>query len=318
MLAGAAAARPLAATCMRRAGGRGAVSCRAQAPDAAEGGEEEDTSDTEPGWRCERSGRVAGEFMLFVFGTQLAVAEQRSLNEGAYEVAKAVRERQEEINALVSERKSSPGSLRAVEGELMDRQARCAVLRNQLDAAVREERYRDAAGLRDQLNDAESFLAATAAAPGAGKPVFAFTLGQRVQHSRWGWVGTVAGCEAGCSEGEEWSARVGLGNRGREQPFYVCLPDAACIDGATEVRAQIIQHLVSNSTNTRPPTGAVRGGGGAAGSASVAASPRGAAANGRARARLHGVPGARCCRWLRAHARAARALGAAAPRRVAA
>jgi hemimethylated DNA binding protein len=207
-----------------------------------------------PGWQRERSAATAQELVLVCLEQELSVASQRALNNESYEAAKVAREQQERVSAILRERTSRGGrvSRSVVEAELVDSessaghscrlltphtgQARCAVLRSQLDTAVREERYREAAGLRDALAAAEVSLVAVGSAS-VGDPEFAFALGQRVTHARWGWTGAVAGCEPVCSETEEWAAQAGVNElpRGREQPFYVVLPDPVALGGSAEV-----------------------------------------------------------------------------------
>jgi hemimethylated DNA binding protein len=100
-------------------------------------------------------------------------------------------------------------------------------------AAAAEERYADAAKLRDAVAEAELAMlsaAAGVAAAGSGSDgaAPAFALGQRVEHSRFGWQGVVCGVDPRCGESDAWAAEVGVDAlaRGREQPYYVVLPDA--------------------------------------------------------------------------------------------
>ena len=194
--------------------------CRAEGEDAAP------QPELSSSWQVERSPQTTQELLFFFYQGELEVATQRALNNGNLALVQLLRAQQEEL-ALQS--RAPPQAV--AEAELGERQMRVAMLRSQLESAVREERYAEAAGLRDALAAADYSLLSAAAAASSGGGTLVFALGSRVRHTRYGWTGAVCGCESRCSETAEWAERAGVS---REQPFYVVLPDVDTV-GGTEV-----------------------------------------------------------------------------------
>jgi hemimethylated DNA binding protein len=228
------------AACASRSARRGAAA-RAGA-DEEEGGFYEGAQNEPPPLNeaalAESSDAANEDLLVFFYGQELEQRLQRALNNEQYDTAQTLRKKLEVMNASLrqaadAKRAGGGRASRAdAEAELTARQARVAVLKSQMAAAVVEERYRDAAALRDQLATAElaaltaAASAAGAAAPGeGGEPAFA--LGQRVESRRHGWCGVVCGIEPRCGESDAWAAEAGVEAlpRGREQPFYLVLPD---------------------------------------------------------------------------------------------
>ena len=183
-----------------------------------EGSGSEPSEEEADAWRSEQSERANEDLLVFFYTEELQQRRQRALNEDKFEVVKLISSRLEELGDALKRGRGGKLSAADAEAELTSRQARAAVLRSQLGAAVAEERYADAAALRDALADADlGVLRARGAAASASEP-FAFALGQRVTHVRHGWTGVVAGVDRRCQEQEA------LVNR--EQPFYTVLPCA--------------------------------------------------------------------------------------------
>ena len=187
----------------------------------------------------ESSDAASDDLLVFFYCQDLEQRLQRALNTEQYPAAQALRAKLDNISTKLraqadAKRASGGRASRAdAEAELTARQARVAVLKSQMGAAVSEERYSDAAKLRDAVAEAELAVlsaAAGVAATGSGSDgaAPAFALGQRVEHTRFGWHGVVCGVDPRCGESDAWAAQAGVDAlpRGREQPFYVVLPDA--------------------------------------------------------------------------------------------
>jgi hemimethylated DNA binding protein len=187
----------------------------------------------------ESSDSANDDLLVFFYCQDLEQRLQRALNTEQYVAAQKLRGQLDDFAAklrLQTDAKRARGgraSRADAEAELTSRQARVAVLKSQMSAAAAEERYSDAAKLRDAVAVAElALLSASAAVAAAGSgsdgAAPAFALGQRVEHSRFGWQGVVCGVDPRCGESDAWAAEAGVDalSRGREQPFYVVLPDA--------------------------------------------------------------------------------------------
>lgn len=101
-------------------------------------------------------------------------------------------------------------------------------LKAEMDAAIAEERYDDAARLRDELSTLEvDSMAAAVSKAVSGIKEYQFRIGQKVVHKKLGYLGVVVGRDAVCCEGEAWVEASGAGDLagGRGQPFYSVLPD---------------------------------------------------------------------------------------------
>ncbi|KAI8477009.1 MAG: hypothetical protein J3K34DRAFT_498324 [Monoraphidium minutum] len=213
------------------------------------------------GREAERSAMVNEEVVYFIFQLELDAQLQRALNYTAYEAAQQVRAKRETVDLALrqmQERKSA--SAAAGGGEqagaaiaAIDLTSEGLQLRGEMQRAVEEERYADAAKFRDLLAELEkrSKQAAAAAsewkAGGAGGAVL--RLGQRVLHKRSGFRGVVVGWDPACCEDEEWVGRSGAAKLegGLQQPFYHVLVDVRDweFDAAQPPVAYVAQELLA-------------------------------------------------------------------------
>lgn len=181
----------------------------------------------------ERSDLVNNETVLFIFQLELDMQLQRQLNYEAYEAAQAVRLKREQIDKAlrqVQEQKASSAGTEAGAASLSvsDFNSEGLRVRTEMQRAVEEERYADAAKYRDMLAELERAskrAQALADEFGAGAPVL--RLGQRVLHATHGYRGVVVGWDRQCCETEEWLERSGAQDlrRGTRQTFYHLLVD---------------------------------------------------------------------------------------------
>mmetsp|Transcript_25874 Transcript_25874/g.66704 ORF Transcript_25874/g.66704 Transcript_25874/m.66704 type:complete len:499 (+) Transcript_25874:102-1598(+) len=183
----------------------------------------------------ERSEMVNEEMVYFIFQMDLDVQLQRALNYEAYEFAQGVRAKRQRVDEALSvmmQRKvqnvnSEAASAAMDSGELA---AEGLGLRTQMQRAVEEERYSDAARIRDMLADLERRAKRAEALAAEFKPSGVsreFRLGQRVKHRKFGYRGLVVGWDAQCCESDEWAEAAGVASlpRGSRQPFYQLLVD---------------------------------------------------------------------------------------------
>ena len=165
---------------------------------------------------------------------------QRALNLEEYDAATEIRKRRDDVDeALARLMENQPGgSQRASQKQAsLDAAAEGVILRGQLNQAVEEERYADAAELRDKIAALES----ASSGPSEADELLltsranAFGLGQTVLHAEHGYYGVVAGVDAACRESAEFLDASGAARtpRGTTQPFYVVLPDERTWAGAS-------------------------------------------------------------------------------------
>jgi len=93
-------------------------------------------------------------------------------------------------------------------------------MRRDMERAVVEERYSDAARLRDQVKELEAGFRAYSD--------YAVSLGDLVEHRVYGYGGVVVGMEPACKETKQWADASGVSDspRGVHQPFYIVLVDS--------------------------------------------------------------------------------------------
>lgn len=197
---------------------------------------------------------------MFAWHGDLEMRVQKALNNEQYDIAQVLRSNLEGVVTALRkasdarrERGGAATTTAEAEADLTNQQARALVLRNQLASAVSDERYADAAKLRDQLAEAEAAAAASAAALQAARgSVLRFALGQRVVHSVHRWTGVVAGADR-CFADTEAFARatcVDALPRGRQQPFYVVLPDAN--DVSYDARGACVMYVAEDKLRLPP------------------------------------------------------------------
>ncbi|KAF5827961.1 Hemimethylated DNA-binding protein YccV like-domain-containing protein [Dunaliella salina] len=183
----------------------------------------------------ERSEMVNEEMVYFIFQMDLDVQLQRALNYEAYEFAQGVRAKRQRVDEALSvmmQRKVQNVSSEAASAAMDSSElaAEGLGLRAKMQQAVEEERYSDAARIRDMLADLERRAKRAEALAAEFKPSRvprAFRLGQRVKHRKFGYRGLVVGWDAQCCESDEWAEAVGVASlpRGSKQPFYQLLVD---------------------------------------------------------------------------------------------
>lgn len=180
---------------------------------------------------CERSALVNREVVLFLFQREMDSQLQRALTYEDFEEAKDIRKRREQVDRALAELREhkgyADGSRRATASMQMDLAPMAINLRVQLTNAVTEERYADAAALRDQLAALEHRATEAELPCAIGEPRFA--LGQMVVHSAKGYRGVVAGWDLACCESTKWRAGAGVDalSAGSDQVFYHVLVDVA-------------------------------------------------------------------------------------------
>lgn len=184
----------------------------------------------------ERSEWVNTQLVLLVFQMECDAGTQRALNMEDYQTAQDFRDKR----SLVDEAAERMRKQQAVETTgSMDSVADVATeglrLRTEMQRAVEEERYADAAKYRDLLAEIEKqsqqAQAAAAQLAAAAQPVL--KLGQRVLHKDLGYRGVVAGWDTSCCEEDEWKAtvrKVLRTEKGFGQPYYHVLVDVRDFD----------------------------------------------------------------------------------------
>eukprot|EP00798_Chlamydomonas_sp_ICE-L_P022438 gene22439-29550_t len=215
---------PLIATSPAR--GR-SVSSNAASDDTTSSGE---TTSLEPA----RSSLVQAETVYFIFQLDLDSQLQQYLNKEAYDMAQEVRLTRERVDAAVEkmkERKLQNSGSPVVSSDLspMDFASEGLRLRSEMQRAVEQERYADAAQYRDQINALEqrSKTAAALAAEFTSSEEPKLRLGHRVTHAKDGYRGVVIGWDSCCCEVEEWMTNneVEKLSSGKDQYFYHVLVD---------------------------------------------------------------------------------------------
>eukprot|EP00897_Mesotaenium_endlicherianum_P001855 jgi/Mesen1/1698/ME000138S00557 len=198
-------------------------------PSASRGDQEADV-DTEEMKRkvsVERSGSVNEELLLFFFQLDLTTRLQKALNQDQYEAAQQMRERISEVEQeIVRQREAKMGA--SAKDEAQDKSIIMLRIKAEMQKAVEEEHYAEAAALRDSLSKLESdTLAASAAALAFNNVTYQYRLGQKVRHKVFGYRGVICGMDPMCCESESWMQAAGIDKlaRGGNQPFYQVLVD---------------------------------------------------------------------------------------------
>jgi len=183
----------------------------------------------------EHSGAVNEELLLLFFKLDFQNRMNKALIMDDYDLAKALQEKIDQIDeAMEKQQADKRQGGNSSSGPSMS-QARVDIateglrLRSDLQRAIDEERYGDAAALRDALASLGSDnLAAEAAQAAADAVTYEFALGQKVDHSTAGYRGVVCGFDPVCCEGEEWAEKVGAAAlpKGLQQPYYQVLVDS--------------------------------------------------------------------------------------------
>eukprot|EP00244_Chara_vulgaris_P013759 TRINITY_DN811_c0_g3_i3.p1 TRINITY_DN811_c0_g3~~TRINITY_DN811_c0_g3_i3.p1 ORF type:complete len:323 (-),score=39.05 TRINITY_DN811_c0_g3_i3:426-1370(-) len=99
------------------------------------------------------------------------------------------------------------------------------MLKNRLAEAVAQQRFEEAAPLRDYIETMELRKRVLEI---SAKPRTAYRVGDVIVHRRYGYRGVIYGHDPECSAPEDWqeATRIDMLNEGRNQPFYHVLVDS--------------------------------------------------------------------------------------------
>ncbi|WIA21272.1 hypothetical protein OEZ85_000506 [Tetradesmus obliquus] len=216
---------------------------------------------------CERSALVNEEIVYFIFQLELDAQLQRALNYEAYEAAQQIRAKRETVDlalrdmqerkavsvqSSMSEEDALGAGAAQASLDLRDTMSEGLRLRSEMQRAVQEERYADAAKVRDMLAALDRQAKQAAALAAEQLPalqVVALRLGQRVVHRQHGYRGVVVGWDVGCCEDEAWQAAAHAGElkKGLSQPFYHLLVEVSdwSYDSAQPPVAYVAQELLA-------------------------------------------------------------------------
>lgn len=178
---------------------------------------------------------IETELLLFILQLNLDRGLQRALNRQEFDVAQDIRTRREQVDKVLAAHLASKGPgcgcRAATQTELADIASEGLRLKSEMQRAVEEERYTDAAALRDNLRQIEQ-QANLAQAQADGLKVLRqssknFRLGKRVANKKANWKGVVVGWDESCCEDEEWQRSAGVGDlqQGAAQRWYHVLLD---------------------------------------------------------------------------------------------
>ncbi|KAG8661691.1 hypothetical protein MANES_01G030400v8 [Manihot esculenta] len=176
---------------------------------------------------CERSENANEDILIFFFQLDLATRVQYALNMEQYDIAQQLRNKLTEVEEeVIRQQEAKRGS--SSKSEAQDKAISIIRLRADLQNAIENENYAAAAQLRDQISklEAES-LAASAKALAFESAQYAFRLGQKLTHKKFGYRAVVCGMDPTCSESSSWmeTAQVEKLSQGSNQPFYQVLVD---------------------------------------------------------------------------------------------
>ncbi|URD86932.1 Amino acid kinase family [Musa troglodytarum] len=174
----------------------------------------------------ERSEAANEDILIFFFQLDLETRIQYALNMEQYEAAQQLRNKLDEVEAeIIKQREAKRGSRKS---EAQDKAINLLRLRADMQKAIEDENYAVAAELRDEISKLEAeILAASAKALAYENIQYAFRLGQRVRHKKFGYRAVICGMDPVCCESSSWMqiAHVDKLLQGRNQPFYQVLVD---------------------------------------------------------------------------------------------
>ncbi|KAL4517713.1 hypothetical protein Ndes2526B_g02115 [Nannochloris sp. 'desiccata'] len=179
----------------------------------------------------ERSALVNREAVLFLFQLEMDAQLQRSLTYENFDLAKEIRGRRQQVDQALKELQDHKGygcgARRASNSAQIDFAPAALRLRSRLADAITEERYSDAATLRDELAALEERAAEAEMPCPTTEP--RFSLGQMTVHNGKGYRGIICGWDLACCESPEWQEAAGIENlrNGTEQVFYHVLVDVS-------------------------------------------------------------------------------------------
>lgn len=175
----------------------------------------------------ERSDSAMEDIMIFFYQLDLGTRVQYALNVEQYEIAQQLRNKLTEVDAeVIKQQEAKRGS--ASKSEAQDKAISILRLRAELQDAIQSENYAMAASLRDEISKLESqSLAVSVKAQAYINTQFAFRLGQKLRHKKFGYRAVICGMDPVCTESSSWmeSAQVAKLKHGPNQPFYQVLVD---------------------------------------------------------------------------------------------
>ncbi|KAK9846385.1 hypothetical protein WJX81_002720 [Elliptochloris bilobata] len=173
------------------------------------------------------------ELLLFIYQGDCDRELQRALNLERLEAVADIRTRRTSIDEALSQIVARKQELCSADVSAsfddVDAAAEGMRLRVEMQRAVDEERYAEAAELREKLREAkertEEALGRRSMQAEAVMPR-RLRLGQRITHAVHGYRGVICGWDEACCEGEDWRAAAGVVGA-ETQPFYHVLVDLA-------------------------------------------------------------------------------------------
>eukprot|EP01025_Chloroclados_australasicus_P028843 TRINITY_DN2861_c0_g1_i4.p1 TRINITY_DN2861_c0_g1~~TRINITY_DN2861_c0_g1_i4.p1 ORF type:complete len:346 (-),score=25.06 TRINITY_DN2861_c0_g1_i4:250-1263(-) len=191
------------------------------------------SDDQKPSWFSEL---INKELLMFMMQQWYDIQLNRALNKEQYELAQSVRDERAALDQYLEKyliKKGPGGGTRSTDevSQDFDVATRVLTLTAEMQKAVSEERYKDAARLRDEIQllnqqrNSESNQSALNAEWGCVASPPKFRLGQLVEIRKDpedSINGVVAGWDTQCCESEEWCDRNGVNQlkAGSCQPFY--------------------------------------------------------------------------------------------------
>ncbi|KAK4403077.1 Clp protease adapter protein ClpF, chloroplastic [Sesamum angolense] len=170
----------------------------------------------------EHSESANEDILMFFFELDLATRVQYALNLEQYDIAQQLRNKLTEVESeVIRLQESRRGS--ASKSEAQDMAISILRLRADLQNAVESENYSLAAELRDEISKLEAkSLAASVKAQAYENAQYAFRLGQKVKHKKFGYRAVICGMDPVCCESKTWMDRANVEKltRGPDQPFY--------------------------------------------------------------------------------------------------
>lgn len=177
----------------------------------------------------ERSAMVNREVVLFLIQLELDSQLQRALTYDNFDLVKELRRKRDSIDEALRELQKEKGygcgSRHARDGSQFNLAPQALAIRADLSRAIEEEKYDEAARLRDKLTKIEESSEEANMPCPVAEP--AFSLGQMIVHTTKGYRGVVCGWDLACCEDDAWKVGASTGSLkgGEDQVFYHVLVD---------------------------------------------------------------------------------------------
>ncbi|EPS63974.1 hypothetical protein M569_10809, partial [Genlisea aurea] len=175
----------------------------------------------------EHSDSVNEDILMFFFELDLATRAQYALNLEQYDLAQQLRTKLTEVESEVMKLRNVRRGATS-KTEVQDMAINVLRLRADLQNAIEREDYNSAAELRDDISKLEArSLASSLKAQAFSNAQYAFRLGQKVKHKKFGYEAVICGMDPLCCESKSWMDTANVSNlaRGPDQPFYQVLVD---------------------------------------------------------------------------------------------